>query len=288
MFLDSQSPPERQHLVDACRFELAKVERLAIRERVVALFAEIDPDFAAEVAAAVGVTPGKPARQPPVARQTSTPAPSPRKKPPVPASPALSLMNQPRSSIRTRKIALLAAPGVRGQELDVVKGALLAEGAAVEIVSAVLGPLHTDDGRACDATKTFFTTDSVLYDAVLLLGGAESVWTLRSIEQTRTFVRDAFQHGKPIGALNEGVEVLAAAELADIELANSAEQDQVSDRGVVTAFGQEASDPELFADAFIAAIRQHRHFDRPQAALRPSQPVERQPHEQDQDSPVPR
>ncbi len=56
MFLNSQSPPEREHLVDACRFELGKVERLAIRERVIGLFQQIDPDFAAEVASAVGVS----------------------------------------------------------------------------------------------------------------------------------------------------------------------------------------------------------------------------------------
>ena len=33
MFLDSQSPAERAHLVEAFQFEVAKVERPAIRER---------------------------------------------------------------------------------------------------------------------------------------------------------------------------------------------------------------------------------------------------------------
>src|SRR5688572_1573382 len=35
MFLRSQSPAERLHLVRACRFEIGKVERLGIRQRMI-------------------------------------------------------------------------------------------------------------------------------------------------------------------------------------------------------------------------------------------------------------
>jgi len=37
LFFDSQSPPEQDHIVEAFRFELGKVERPYIRERVIGL-----------------------------------------------------------------------------------------------------------------------------------------------------------------------------------------------------------------------------------------------------------
>jgi catalase len=264
MFLHSQSGPERAHLVEACRFELGKVERLAVRERVVALFGEIEPRFAAEVAAAIGVKPGKPARQPPVARPTGTPAPAQGRAGAAPASsPALSLANQPHPGIRTRKVALLAAAGVSRRDVDEVQGALLAAGACVEIISSALGPLPTDEGRPCDATRTFLTTASVLYDAVYVPGGARSLETLLSLEAARDFVRDSYRHAKPVGASNEGIALLLAADLPRLELAGASSGARtLVDRGVVSATAREPAELLAFATSFIDAIRKHRHFDR--------------------------
>jgi catalase len=185
------------------------------------------------------------------------------------------LRNQPHTSIRTRKVAVLAADGARTRDIETIQGRLLAAGAIVEIVSVVLGPVQTDEGRPRDATKTFLTTDSVLYDALYVPGGADSVALLLATEQARLFIGDAFRHAKPIGATNEGVELLAAAELADIELASSPDQ-QSSDRGVVTAVAAEKGPLDRFATAFIEAIAQHRHFDRPKGQLQPALPKERQ------------
>jgi catalase len=89
MFLFSQSPAERTHLVDACRFELSKVERLAIRERVLSLFARIDEDFAAEIATAIGVAVPIAATPSPGASRSRDGASRAR------TSPALSRGNQP-------------------------------------------------------------------------------------------------------------------------------------------------------------------------------------------------
>jgi catalase len=111
MFLHSQSPAERMHLVDACRFELGKVERLGIRERVVALFREVDEEFADEVAAGIGVA-AAPSRS-----RAGRDDPQP--------SEALSLANQPRDSIKTRRIAALILPGVDADELDAARPAVV-------------------------------------------------------------------------------------------------------------------------------------------------------------------
>jgi catalase len=252
LFLNSQSEPERAHLVEACRFELGKVERLAIRERVVSLFAEIDPDFAREVAEGIGVRRIKPAGRPEVAARTGTPAPAHGEPAELESSPALSILNQAAPSIRTRKIAFLAAEGVRKSDLDAVQGALFSAGAVVEVVGPVLGPMHTDETYPVDALRSFLTTSSVLYDAVFVPGGESSIAVLREIPAAVEFVREAYGHAKPIGATNEGTSFLESLEGIDSD-----------GSGVVTAEAREPDELESFATEFIAAIQQHRHFDRP-------------------------
>src|SRR6185295_14235135 len=55
MFVASQSPAERLHLTEALRFELGKVNRKAIRSRMLGILREIDPKLAAAVSAGIGV-----------------------------------------------------------------------------------------------------------------------------------------------------------------------------------------------------------------------------------------
>jgi catalase len=130
-------------------------------------------------------------------------------------------------------------------------------------VSAVLGTFTCESGRKLVETRSFLTASSVLYDAVLVPGGAESIATLRSIHIALEFVLEAFLHAKPIGATNEGLELLAAAELPGIELASAGKRTRlVSDHGVVTALAETPEDLALFAVDFIDALRQHRHFER--------------------------
>jgi catalase len=253
MFLHSQSPPERQHLVDACRFELGKVERLAIRERVVGHFREIDEEFAAEVAEAIGV------RLPAQPRASDRRGRGAKNESQLEASPALSLANSPKESIKTRKVAVLIANGVRADDVEQVCGALCREGATEECVSLVLGPIQSAEGRSLAAAKSFLTTASVLYDAVFIPGGAASVDQLGESKRAVGFVREAFAHKKPIGATNEGIALLLGA-LAETETELGARSAGLTDEfGVVTA---EADELDEFAQAFIDAIRQHRHFDR--------------------------
>ncbi len=257
MFLNSQSGPEREHLINACRFELGKVERLAIRERVIGLFQQIDPGFAKEVAAAIGVT--TPA---PTAVVTDAAARTRDGKAPVKASPALSLANQPKLSIKTRKVALLALPGVSQAETDAIRSALCGQGAIVEVVSSALGPLLSDEGRPIDVDQTFLTTASVLYDAVVVPGG-EGAEGLAHLAEAIHFVRECFGHAKPIGVTNEGAALLSAASLPDLEL-------RPDKRGVATAQGVvtgQGDDLLPFTAAFVIALREHRHFDRNLAVI---------------------
>lgn len=101
LFYASQSPAEQRHLIRALRFELGKVTRVAIRARMLRLLAEVDRDLAEQVSDGIGVAiPTGPVEVPP-----GTSAPGPRTdNGGITVSPALSLANQPRTSIATRKI----------------------------------------------------------------------------------------------------------------------------------------------------------------------------------------
>ena len=55
LFWMSQTPVEQRHIIDAFSFEVGKVTRPYIRERVVDLLTRIDPNLAAGVAKNLGI-----------------------------------------------------------------------------------------------------------------------------------------------------------------------------------------------------------------------------------------
>ncbi len=262
LFFNSLSKPERMHVIDACRFEVSKVGRKEIRERAVAMFNEIDPGLAQAVAAGVGVE--VPAKYPPLPPGT-TPPTHRGDNGGLKSSPALSLENQPKTSIKTRKIALLAGGGFAAAEVRAVCGALLAEGAEVEVISNVMGVITGDDGSTMEVDKTFLAAASVFYDAVYVPGGAASLDALDDEPEAPVFVREAYGHFKPIAASGDAVSFLAAIPLGTVSLATS---DAVNDDvGVVTSLGGGAE--KAFASAFVAAIAKHRHWDRADKIAKP-------------------
>ena len=231
MFLDSQSPVERAHLTDALSFELGKVERVEIRQRVVdVILAAIDPRLAADVAKAIGVAVGK--------------QPSPGMKPQKP-SPALSIALVKDPQIATRRVAILAAPGHHAQSLATIKAALEKGGASVEVVSTALGEVPTADGGFTPALRSLLNTPSVVYDAVLIADGDDSVTILESDDAACRFVEEAYRHCKSIAAIGAGERLLEAAGVP-----NDAP-------GVV--IGRAVGD---VAKRLIEAIGQHRHWQR--------------------------
>ncbi len=117
--------------------------------------------------------------------------------------------------------------------------------------------MTTDQGGKLDVDKTFLTADSVLYDAVVVPGGASARQLAANADAIR-FVRESFRHAKPIAAVNDGIDVLTAAHLPGIPLASD-EEPLVSAQGVVTA---RTDDLHPFAEQFLAAVAAHRHFTR--------------------------
>jgi len=240
LFWNSMTDWEKEHIVAAYRFELGKVEPPHIRERTVAELNKIDHVLAARVADGIGVAPPGEPDEPNHGR----------------TSPALSQANSPRDSIATRKIAVLAGDGADPQQTRSVSESLAERGAIPEVLGTHDGTL----GGGVEARRQLVTVASVLYDAVLVPGGADSVRELMGDGSALNFVTEAYKHGKAVGGLGDGVELLRAAGLGVRRLAEAGGE-VVADLGVVTVADGSGS-VEDFVSAYADAVAAHRHFDR--------------------------
>ena len=212
LFWNSQTPVEKAHIVRGFRFELTKVQVAAVRERVVAMLANVDGELVEAVALGLGIE--VPAALPRALEKSLDPE--------VETSAALSLFARPGDgSIRTRRIAILVADGVDGAGAAAIHAGLMEQGAVPRFVGARLGRVEGSGGKPIDVEVTLETTPSVLYDAVVVPAGADAVATLAQRGHALEFVKDQYRHCKPILALGEGRELLAKAgvpaELSDGE-----------------------------------------------------------------------
>ena len=241
LFYDSQTEVEQAHIVGGFRFELSKLTVPAIRERMLASLVNVSPQLAAQVADGLGMSV-------PVALPRALEAPN---APEVTISAALSLMALPGDGgIRTRKVALLAAPGVDGASLRAVQAALQAAGAVSVVLASRLGRIETADGEAIEATASFENSPPVLFDAVLLPDGEAGVKSLLGQAQAVDFVAQQYRHGKTLLAFGASKALLDRAGIEAFLASGDA------DPGVLLAEVEEA---EAATAAFIAAISKHRH-----------------------------
>ncbi|WP_433940233.1 catalase [Paenibacillus lautus] len=225
LFWNSMSEVEKQHIVSAFQFELGKVQRKEIRQQIVDLFANVDSELATRISEGLGTIPP----------QTSGSASKD-------SSPALSMMNTVKLPL-TRKVAVLAGNGFT-DELPFVLAQLQQAGIITEVVSPKLGVITGKSGGELEVKHSLLGADSVLFDAVLVAGGALSVSELLTEQKVLDFIKEAYQHFKPIAAIAEGMNLLPVA----------------SGEGIVVA--QENEDSKLFGQAFIDAIAAHRHWSR--------------------------
>ncbi len=244
-FWNSMSDTEKEHIIKAFHFEVGKVESDDIRQKVVDLFANVDKELAIEIARGVG------------AFAPSDGASAAR----APKFPSFSMQRPGPETIKGRKIAILAAHGFADAELTAVKKALEAAGAQVKIVSKYRETLKGTDGTEIMVDKNYEGTGSIMYDAVFVPGGQKSIDTLRKHGDALHFLNEAYRHGKPIGAINQGINLLARSAIKGITVSEGeADGEPISDKGVVTL--RKPSDIDYFIKSFTKAISQHRHWDR--------------------------
>jgi catalase len=218
---------------------LSKVERPAIRTRVVSHLPNIDAKLAEKVAKGLGL------------RETitrATPAVEPRTD--LKASKALSILRNPPESFAGRKVGALVTDGVNHELLDALKKALEAEGATLEIISPTVGGVEASDGKLVVGNQKIGGGPSVLYDAVAVLPSEAGVKGLVTNPAARDFVADAFAHLKFIAYVDAAMPLFEKAGIqADL------------DDGCINLTASKGTGAKGAA-AFVATCRNLRHWVR--------------------------
>jgi catalase len=248
-FWNSQSPAEKDHIIAAFQFELSKVEVPAIRQRVVDNLAHVDAKLARKVAEPLGIA--VPDAKAAAGRAGFRDV---RSKLPLEASPALS-MEGSGTGVATRRVAVLVANGVEVGALRVIQLALQEAGAAIRIVADHLGFVATSSGQQLAVDHTFLNMPSVMFDAVLVPGGAASAQALARNGDAVHFVLEAYKHCKAICVVGEGTQLLRT-------LGIGAGEGGPAVPGVIIGKNDPPTRAPL-AQEFIAAIGRHRHWARP-------------------------
>jgi len=262
LFFNSQSQPEKDHIIDALSFELGKVKTTAIRERMLGILTQIDQSLTNKVAANLGmVAPTKPLE--PI--NHSIPADGNPEDfqslivgPTIESSAALSMASTIKDNIKTRKIAFLVADGVDEVSLNNMKKELEAAGAVIELIAPKQGKLITDKNTNLIIDESLLTSCSVFYDAVFVPGGKKSIASLINEPDAIHFLNEAYKHCKAIAFASDTNELLAQTYFAK---ANKSKQ---KDAGLILATDKQG------AKVFIDAIANHRFWEREKARKIPA------------------
>ena len=156
-------------------------------------------------------------------------------------------------SVRTRKVAILVAPGIDAAMVRTVYDSLLADGAVPRVVGSMLGKVAAKDGGTLDVEISLEAGPSVLYDAVVVPDGEQAVEALSRDAHALDFVREQYRHCKPILVLGAGAGLLAKASVPP------ALPDGSDDPGLLGAHGE---DLKQALAAFKEALAMHRSFAR--------------------------
>ena len=215
-FFYSQTEPEQNHIISAYIFELSKVQRKEIRERMVGQLANVDPKIAERVAAGLGL------------QETIEPAPTTVKvRTDLNPSRALSILARQKKTLEGRKIGVLIADGTDAGMVTALTAAAEKAKANIEFVAPKVGGAKGSDGQLIEADHQLAGGPSVLFDAVFVALSAEGAAMLTKEASAVAWVHDAYAHCKVIGA-TEGAQALLAAAGA------------IKDEGVLLSVGAEA------------------------------------------------
>ncbi|SHG01121.1 catalase [Ornithinibacillus halophilus] len=224
LFWNSMSEPEKMHIKQAFAFEVGKVKNKAIRQQVVDMFANVDLELATAFAKDIGATP-------PAKGGSSV----------TKSSPVLSQENTMKTAV-TRKVGVILNNGFNDMDVKTIFDTLKEVGLHLEVISEKQGEVTGENGVQIMVDHTFTTTDSVVYDALYIVGGNGE--NKKFHMETTKFLHEAFMHYKPIGATHDGKKWLVENEMA-------------TSKGVVAT-----DDINKFATLFVEAIAAHRHWDR--------------------------
>ncbi|MFB6510395.1 catalase [Streptomyces virginiae] len=207
LFWLSMTPVEREHIIAAYTFELTKCYEQAVKERVLAVLANIDPQLCEEVATGLGL-----------------PAPAPTRPLTEPApSPALSQVGGA-WPLDGRVIGIVADADSDLKGVRAVREAVLKAGMVPLVIAPNGGTLGTGKNPVT-VQRTFAATRSVEFDALLLAGTPSAAADARGARDAKAgtpepdgpdprvvlLLAEAYRHGKAIGGWNDASRILQAA-----------------------------------------------------------------------------
>ncbi len=241
LFWLSQTPVEQQHIIDSFSFELGKLARPWIRERVIDHLLHIDVSLAHSVAETLGIT---------LSDEKLHTAP-PKDVNGLKKDASLSLYAIPSGSIKGRQVALLLSDNVRAADVLAILQELKNQGVHARLLAAQMGHIRADDGALLQIDATFSGQPSLTFDAVIVPDG--NIDALLLSGDARYYLLEAYKHLKVIGLSGEARRLKSQFGLGD----NEAEE------GIVEDDKAEG----LFMSEFISFLAAHRIWSRSQKAL---------------------
>lgn len=224
LFWNSMTEIEKEHITQAFSFELGKVESLSVRQQVVDMLGRISTELAMDVAENLGVE-----------------IPNVKESDVKKSSPALSLANT-KFVPDTLKVGVIIADGFNGEETNYILDQFKKVGLQPTIIHETLGTVRGIDGTELKVDQSFLTGSPLLYDGLYVVGGENAdnkfVW------KTKSFVIEAYNHFKPIGASEAGAPILESIDI-------------VGKPGVIVE-----QNPVIFSNEFIEAMAQRRFWQR--------------------------
>ena len=252
LFYRSLTDWEQEHVADAYTFELGKCTYDHIKERMLYVIKQIDKDLALKVADGLGMKIPSKIDQP-VNQAIGADAnveehqPTPKKEY-LKKSAALSLTHLNSDSIATRKIAFLVGDGFNGAQVKKIKEALVSKNAVVHLVAPHGGTVKCDQGKEHPVDAALLTTESVLYDALYIPGGAKSIEALVKAPKSVKFVNETLKHCKALAAEEDTFKLLDKTAIS------------MFDKDAAILIGKTPKD-------FIKQIAAHRNWDRQPTAM---------------------
>lgn len=235
LFWLSQTPFEQRHIVDDFSFELSKVVRPYIRERVVDQLAHIDLTLAQAVAKNLGIELTDD-------QLNITPPPDVNG---LKKDPSLSLYAIPDGDVKGRVVAILLNDEVRSADLLAILKALKAKGVHAKLLYSRMGEVTADDGTVLPIAATFAGAPSLTVDAVIVPCG--NIADIADNGDANYYLMEAYKHLKPIALAGDARKFKATIKIAD-----------QGEEGIVEADSADGS----FMDELLTLMAAHRVWSR--------------------------
>lgn len=196
LFFNSLVPAEQQMVVNAIRFELAKVGSVDVRKASIAQLNKISHNLAKRVALAFGLdVPAPDAKY----YHNSTTA-------------GVSAFKVPLPTIAALKVGILASASSKS---SLAQAAALAEAFAAKGAFTVIMGEYIVDG----VDQTYAASDAVHFDGIIAVDGTKNLFGLKTTsslypnQRPTSIIRDSFLYGKPVGVIGDAKEGLKACSI---------------------------------------------------------------------------